>query len=206
MRLLLQRVHADRATGITKRAGEIPVRFHPVDEADHALQKQTGQPLLCGDDPLFVESGNQTSLIEIHGVGKTLRLLDVALRPGRGLNGRLEAGDIGGHGVGIETDGEPVGAQDGIGGRSRRFELVTQGGERDAEAVASCLEGALGPEEIDEHLTRMHLAEMIGEEGEEGADLLGFEAGDEAVPLLDLESSQEGDVDRFVHGADGLLR
>jgi hypothetical protein len=45
--------------------------------------------------------------------------------------------------------------------------------------------------------------EVVGEVGEEAADLLGLEAGDEAVCLLDLEATQEGDVDGLVDHDEG---
>jgi hypothetical protein len=41
--------------------------------------------------------------------------------------------------------------------------------------------------------------EVVGEVGEEAADLVGLEAGDEAVCLLDLEAPQKGDVNGLVH-------
>ena len=64
---------------------------------------------------------------------------------------------------------------------------MTQGGEGDAEAVASGFERALRPEEIDEDLAGVHLVAVISQIGQKRPDLLRFEAGDKAIPLLDLQ-------------------
>jgi len=70
--------------------------------------------------------------------------------------------------------------------------------ERIAEVVAANVGFGVGPEHLDECFARMR-RQMKGQIGQQGGGLLGAEAGDLALFVLDAQPSQEEDGPGWGH-------
>ena len=145
------------------------------------------------------QTGQERTAIELHGLSQPPGRVGAAAAPLRRRQGGLELGDIGGHRRRVEADAGAVGLQDGSGRNPGRFQLVAEGGEGDAQAVAAGLQVALGPEELDEVLAGMLSLAKIGQVGEQGADALEAEAGHDPVALPDPQASEQLNATPGVH-------
>jgi hypothetical protein len=94
-----------------------------------------------------------------------------------GVEEDVELGDVCDDGLGIELHAPAIGHQEAAGGDARRLQRAAHGGETGAEAGAARLQLHLRPEEVDELIPGMALAQMEGQVGEERGRLVGAEPG-----------------------------
>jgi len=113
---------------------------------------------------------------------------------GGGVEEGVELGDVGDDSVGVELDGAAIGDQEAAGGDPRRLQLAAEGGKNGTEVDAAGFQIHLGPEEVDEEVAGMGLAEVEGQVGEEEGCLMGAEAGEDAVPLEETQPAEQLDA------------
>src|SRR5690242_10118394 len=73
----------------------------------------------------------------------------------------------------------------------RRLQLVPQGGERHAEVVAPRARVRLRPEHVNQLLAGMGTLAKVSQTRQQSARLLGTEAGDDPLPLLNAQAPQQ---------------
>jgi hypothetical protein len=107
-----------------------------------------------------------------------------------GMERGEELSHIGNDRLRVEPNTEAVRLEDGSCGYAGRFQLMAQGGERHAEAMASDLWVGFGPEHLDEEFAGMVAVKMESQVGEQGGRLLSAKSSDGSLALDNLQTAQ----------------
>jgi hypothetical protein len=201
VRLLAQRISADRAPSILQCAREVTGLLHIRDQLVECLEVRFGQVLPLRQDPVLKVAGKQLTVVEFDGFGKPLGSLDTTPRPRGCLECGLELRHIGPDSGGVQLDCAAVGEDHSARGGTGRLELVAQRGEREAEFVASGTRFALGPKPLDQHLTPMGEPTVVSQIGEQSSSLVGLKTSDRPVIPGRSQLAQQLDLPHCVHFA-----
>ena len=113
---------------------------------------------------------------------------------------------IGRAGRRVQTHVGIGGNENGAGGRSRRLQLMPEGGEGDAQGGAALVQVGVWPEHIDEAFAGMSALPIESEIGQQGAGLMRFEPRNDGLRLTDAHSAQHLYSPRLIHSVCSLPR
>src|SRR5262249_30299157 len=150
-------------------------------------------------DPLLIKAGQERAVVEFYSPRQVLGLFCMAAGLCGSLERLLKLQDIRGDGGRVQPDTEAIGAEDRSLWHSRWLELIAEAGEGDREAVPQGRHIAFRPEQFDEDLTGVRLAQIVGQIRKERGDLLGLEPGDDLLTALCPQSPQEHYLPLLIH-------